>query len=334
MQLKKYTFTISIVFSALLVSGCELDRYRNKVVIDPLFANDPETLERKEFKTGDNQIETIFGQFLLAQQDAIEPAADVEEQKANFYAFSATTIAASDAACDILFATLHRLSKDTEMAQGAMNMIGNAAGATLGLLDASSEALGGLAIALGAGNASFELFNERFMLSPALPSLHKKVVEARKELANTLRVEATTYKSYPEAEGQLRSYHLTCSPIYLADIIAKSVDVAPFKPNVELPKQAERLSTVSSELYSLAYGQSGAFTRNQLRNLAEVFLSVRGASATELTKVVNARLTADNDKKDRALVLLDSVADVLGVQSNGTGDEGQALANIGITVGN
>ncbi|MAL39254.1 hypothetical protein [Thalassospira sp.] len=330
MQSKRFTVFSAALVATLLVSGC--DKFKSNVVIDPLFANDPDIVARDKFQEGSGQVATIFGQFLKTQEAAID-ASSAQDKKTKYYLFSATTIAASDAACDILFDILHRMSKDSEMAQGAMNMIGNATGATLGLLDASSEALGGLAIALGVGNTGFELFNERFMLTPALPALRKKVVEVRKTLANTLRAEAETYKSYAEAEGQLRSYHLTCSPIYLADIIAKSVEVAPFNVNLEQPDEAARVSAASSELYELAYGQNGTFTRAQLKNLAEVVLGKPGATATSLTTTVTNSLNNKTGAADRALVLLDSIAGPLDVSVAGQPDDPPKLANIGITVG-
>ncbi len=230
---------ISILFLIAGLAGCgsleDLLAHQNPAELD---AVKPTMLTYKtlvptgmgtnrKFEEQQQNVLTLYGRFLRAQGGY--SLASYDEVAPNVHDYLDAGIAISDLACSDWFVYHDNLATRANYSKGLLDILGAITVSSLGFADASSTAMGAVALLFGGIDAGYANFEANFKLSAILGKLEENLAKIRAKTGTNLRTNAKSGSyTFPQAKTALRTYHKSCSRRHVERYISDSVDISGF----------------------------------------------------------------------------------------------------------
>jgi hypothetical protein len=131
-------------------------------------------------------------------------------------------MALSDLYCDTFFRRISRHWNERLFARGAVNDVGAAISAVLGLTAAGSGITGAVGAATGLIDSSFRNYDNLFVVAPDLPALQNLVREKQNDLRKDIERDLPT--DFNGAESRIIEYARLCSYTGMKGLLNAAVD--------------------------------------------------------------------------------------------------------------
>lgn len=212
--------------------------------------------------------------------------------------FIEAAITASNESCATWFEWLIKSDVETTYAKNWVNIAGNSAQALMGLTGDSPTQIAKVALALGLANAGFENYRAVFLMSSTLHKIRKTIDVARKAATDVMRANLAEYKSWDDANEDVRAFHKSCSRETIYEILDTGAGATAYVLAGQNTAEIE-LAHANRQLYSMIFGGGGDFSQADLAELARDADKILGAeeiSQGGLAKSAQAKYRAQDDK--------------------------------------
>ena len=178
----------------------------------------------------------------------------------------------SDHYCQEFLQQLDELDRGTGLVKDGLTAGAATGAAFAGINGASSESLGKISAGLVGLLAVFNSYDVNILLAPA-HEIGRKLKEGRTLQATSIRT--TPPSTVDQVLGVLTTYHASCSPIAIRDMVATSLQNSKYvgaAPGGLTAIERLEIETLEASLYREINDVLGSYTDNQVRSLYAVTL--------------------------------------------------------------
>lgn len=222
----------------------------------------------------------------------------IDECRKDIGVFIEVAITASNESCATWFEWLIKSDVETAYAKNWVNIAGNSAQALMGLTGDSPTQIAKVALALGLANAGFDNYRAVFLMSSTLHKIRKRIDDARKAATDAMRTNLAGYKSWDDANEDIRAFHKSCSRETIYEILDAGAGATAYVLAGQNTAEIE-LAHANRQLYSTIFGGGGDFSQADLVELARDADKIIGAAEISqggVAKAAQTKYRAQDDK--------------------------------------
>lgn len=197
------------------------------------------------------QATTFLNQKAQSWVDAYNKLRD-EPKKENVRRYVGTGITYSNLICRDYFERLSLTKAHRDHAKKETNLIGGLTASLMGLAKASASGIAATSAAFSFGSASFDAYDEAFLVSPNIAELDKLVQRKQEQVELLIYRKLDSSAKWPdgietmdEADRALSSYIETCSSNGIRNLLSESIEEKKAKTTEKTKVINEAASTES-----------------------------------------------------------------------------------------
>lgn len=216
-------YLIVVTLSAL-VSGCGMfPSYQT-----PFSARNP--LIDGSLEGANKQTTTFLSEKAQSWVDAYKKLRS-EPKKENVRPYVGSGITYSDLICRDYFERLSLTKAHRDHAKKETNLVGGLTASLMGLAKASASGIAATSAAFSFGSASFDAYDEAFLVSPNIAELEKLVQRKQEQVEILIYRKLDSSAKWPdgiesmdEADRALNSYIEICTPNGIRNLLSESIE--------------------------------------------------------------------------------------------------------------
>jgi len=232
---------------------------------------------------------------------ALSEARSIEQCRKEITVFMEAAITASNESCASWFEWLIRSDAEATYAKNWVNIAGNSAQALMGLTGDSPTQIAKVALALGLTNAGHDNYRAVFLMSNTLHKVRKSIDTGRKEATDVIRANLKGYKSWDDANEDVRAFHKSCSREAIYEILDAGAGATAYKVPALDTKEVE-VQHANEKLFAMIFGGAGEFSEDDMKVLSAAAAKILAGEEPTLTGLPKAARTKYSSlgEKERA----------------------------------
>lgn len=230
--------------------------------------------------------------------NALANGGTIDDCRKDIGVFVEAAITASNESCATWFEELIRADVETTYTKNLVNIAGNSAQALMGLTGDSPTQIAKVALALGLVNAGFDNYRAVFLMSSTLHKVRKTIDTARKAATDVMRTNLAGYKSWDDANEDVRAFHKSCSREVIFEILDAGAGATAYVLAGQGTAEIE-LANANRQLYLVIFGGGGEFSEADLVKLASGADDIIGTTdipSAGLAKTAQAKYRTQDEK--------------------------------------
>lgn len=295
----------NLVLAAILASGCSTVSPRiqpesNMDLVSQAGLPDP----RGAPGTSPGALDRLMwyrAEAVRCSDKALSEARSIDQCRKEIQVFMEAAITASNESCATWFEWLIRADAEATYAKNWANIAGNSAQALMGLTGDSPTQIAKVALALGLTNAGLDNYRAVFLMSSTLHKVRKSIDTGRKAATDLIRANLEHYKSWDDANEDVRAFHKSCSREAIYEILDAGAGATAYKVPALDTKEVE-VQHANEKLFAMIFGGAGEFSEDDMKALSAAAAKILADEEPTLTGLPKAARTKYSilGEKDRA----------------------------------
>lgn len=295
----------ALVVAALLAGGCstvglKLQPDSNMDLVSQASLPDP----RGAPGTSPGALDRLMwyrAEAVRCSDRALSVAGSIDQCLKEIKVFMEAAITASNESCATWFEWLIRADAEATYAKNWVNIAGNSAQALMGLTGDSPTQIAKVALALGLTNAGLDNYRAVFLMSSTLHKVRKSIDTGRKAATDVIRENLERYKSWDDANEDVRAFHKSCSREAIYEILDAGAAATAYKVPALDTKEVE-VQHANEKLFAMIFGGAGEFSADDMKALSAAAPKILADEEPTLTGLPKAARTKYSSlgEKDRA----------------------------------